>query len=188
LTRESTQDDFLKFLYYTHNTMSAFNPSPPNCSVELTVNETPVVFKVQPRLLLVELLRENLSLTGTHVGCDSTQCGACTVELDGKPVKSCTVLAVQADGTNIRTVEGLSNQGELDDLQEAFSRNHALQCGFCTPGMLMAGHEILRSNPSPCELEVRHALHGNLCRCTGYQGIVEAILETAKARLEGRTK
>ncbi len=149
----------------------------------MTVNGRPEEVEVEPRLLLVHLLRDHLGLTGTNVGCDSTSCGACTVLLDGQSVKSCTVLAVQADGAEVTTIEGLSGTaGGLHPLQAAFQRHHALQCGYCTPGMVMAAASLLAEHPSPTEEEVRRGLEGNLCRCTGYQGIVDAILEVARAR------
>ncbi|HLH68266.1 MAG TPA: (2Fe-2S)-binding protein [Candidatus Dormibacteraeota bacterium] len=151
--------------------------------IALTVNGRPEEVEVEPRLLLVHLLRDHLGLTGTNVGCDSTSCGACTVLLDGQSVKSCTVLAVQADGAEVTTIEGLSGTaGGLHPLQAAFQRHHALQCGYCTPGMVMAAASLLAEHPSPTEEEVRRGLEGNLCRCTGYQGIVDAILEVARAR------
>jgi carbon-monoxide dehydrogenase small subunit len=137
---------------------------------------------VEPRLLLVHALREHLGLTGTHVGCDTSNCGACTVHLDGKAVKSCTVLAVQADGASVTTIEGMARDGELHPLQEAFWNDHALQCGYCTPGMIMAAAGLLAENPNPSEEEVRHALEGNLCRCTGYQNIVKAVLDAARGK------
>jgi carbon-monoxide dehydrogenase small subunit len=137
--------------------------------------------EVEPRLLLVHLLREKLGLTGTHVGCDTSSCGACTVHLDGVAVKSCTVLAVQADGAEVRTIEGMADGDTLHPLQEAFWNKHGVQCGFCTPGMIMAAADLLARNPNPSEEEVRHGLDGNLCRCTGYQNIVQAILEAAEA-------
>ena len=150
--------------------------------VSLTVNGVREEADVEPRLLLVHLLRDRLGLTGTNVGCDTTSCGACTVLLDGESVKSCTVLAVQAEGAEVTTVEGLSSAGgELNPLQAAFQRHHALQCGYCTPGMLVAATSLLRENPSPSEEEVRHGLEGNLCRCTGYQGIVDAVLDVASS-------
>jgi carbon-monoxide dehydrogenase small subunit len=132
--------------------------------------------------LLVHALREQLGLTGTHVGCDTSNCGACTVHLDGKAVKSCTVLAVQADGASVTTIEGMAQDGELHPLQEAFWNDHALQCGYCTPGMIMAAAGLLAENPNPSEEEVRHALEGNLCRCTGYQNIVKAVLDAARGK------
>jgi carbon-monoxide dehydrogenase small subunit len=131
--------------------------------------------QVDSRLLLVHLLRENLRLTGTHIGCDTTHCGACTVLLDGEPVKSCTVLAVQADGAQITTVEGLEQNGKLHPIQEGFWEKHGLQCGFCTPGMMMTGCALLARNKQPNEVEIREAISGNLCRCTGYVNIVKAI-------------
>jgi carbon-monoxide dehydrogenase small subunit len=152
--------------------------------ISITVNGSPHEATVEPRTLLVSFLRERLGLTGTNVGCDTSSCGACTVLLDGESVKSCTVLAVQADGRRVTTIEGVADpDGTLDPLQESFRRRHALQCGFCTPGMVMAAMSYLRENPTPTEEEVRQALEGNLCRCTGYQGIVDAILDAA-ARAE----
>src|ERR671921_761607 len=145
--------------------------------ISLIVNGNPVNANVDPRTLLVQFLRENLRLTGTHVGCDTSQCGACVVHLDGKAVKSCTTLAVMADGHEVRTIEGLAPDGApLHPMQEAFREHHGLQCGFCTPGMVMMGVDIARRLPDADEKTVRHQLHGNLCRCTGYQGIVEAIM------------
>ena len=143
--------------------------------IALTVNGVREEAEVEPRLLLVHLLRDHLGLTGTNVGCDSTSCGACTVLLDGESVKSCTVLGVQADGHRITTIEGLAENGALHPLQESFRTHHALQCGYCTPGMVMAAVSLLAENPRPSEAEIRHALEGNLCRCTGYQNIVRAI-------------
>jgi carbon-monoxide dehydrogenase small subunit len=145
----------------------------------MTVNGREETADVEPRLLLVHYLREGLGLTGTNVGCDSTSCGACTVLLDGESVKSCTLLAVQADGGDVTTIEGLSADDGLNPLQLAFQKHHGLQCGYCTPGMVMAATSLLREHPHPTEEEVRHGLEGNLCRCTGYQGIVDAVLETA---------
>ncbi len=134
----------------------------------------------EPRRLLVQVLREDLDLTGTHVGCDTSQCGACTVHVDGKAVKSCTMLAVQAAGSTITTIEGLASDGELHPLQQAFWAEHGLQCGFCTPGMIMTAADLLAQNPNPSEGEIRHALEGNFCRCTGYQNIVKAIKSAAE--------
>jgi len=131
--------------------------------------------EVEPRLLLVHFLREVLGLTGTHIGCDTTHCGACTVLLDGRPVKSCTVLAVQADGREVTTVEGLERDGKLHPIQEGFWQEHGLQCGYCTPGMLMTGYALLQANPDPSEAEIRQAISGNLCRCTGYVNIIKAV-------------
>jgi carbon-monoxide dehydrogenase small subunit len=150
--------------------------------VRLNVNGAEHSLEVEPRLLLVHALRDHLGLTGTHVGCDTSNCGACTVHLDGKAVKSCTVLAVQADDASITTIEGMAQNGELHPLQEAFWNDHALQCGYCTPGMIMAAAGLLAENPNPNEEEVRHALEGNLCRCTGYQNIVKAVLDAAKTK------
>ena len=148
--------------------------------VRLTVNGQRHEAEVEPRLLLVHLLRDNLGLTGTHVGCDTTNCGACTVHLDGEAVKSCTVLAVQADGAEVKTIEGMADGDKLHPLQEAFWNDHGLQCGYCTPGMIMAAADLLQRNPDPTEEDVRHGLEGNLCRCTGYHNIVKAVLDAAK--------
>jgi aerobic carbon-monoxide dehydrogenase small subunit len=148
-------------------------------SVGITVNGERHESEVEPRLLLVHYLRDVLGLTGTHVGCDTSNCGACTVHLDGQAVKSCTVLAVQADGAEVRTIEGLASDGDLHPLQQAFWEEHGLQCGYCTPGMIMAAADLLERNPSPSEEEVRHALEGNLCRCTGYHNIVKAVMSAA---------
>jgi carbon-monoxide dehydrogenase small subunit len=149
-------------------------------TIALTVNGTDVEADVEPRLLLVQFLRDRLGLTGTHIGCDTSNCGACTVHVDGEAVKSCTVLAVQADGTAVTTIEGLAQDGELHPLQQAFHEEHALQCGYCTPGMIMSAAYLLEQNPHPSEQEVRLGLEGNLCRCTGYQNIVNAVLAAAK--------
>jgi aerobic carbon-monoxide dehydrogenase small subunit len=143
--------------------------------VSLTVNGTTHTLEVEPRTLLCDLLREDLNLTGTHVGCDTSQCGACTVHLDGRAVKSCTVLAVQCDGKAVTTIEGIGRPGALHPIQEAFWEKHGLQCGFCTPGMIMVAADLLASNPEPTDEQIRHAIDGNLCRCTGYQNIVAAI-------------
>jgi carbon-monoxide dehydrogenase small subunit len=150
-------------------------------AVQMTVNGQPHEAAVEPRVLLVHYLRDRLGLTGTHVGCDTTNCGACTVHLNGEAVKSCTVLAVQADGAEVTTIEGMATDGELHPLQEAFWEKHGLQCGYCTPGMIMAAADLLARNPDPSEEEVRHGLEGNLCRCTGYHNIVQAVLEAARA-------
>ena len=151
--------------------------------VSLTVNGQSHEVEVEPRLLLVHLLRDNLGLTGTHVGCDTTNCGACTVHLNGEAVKSCTVLAVQADGSSVTTIEGLANGSVLHPMQAAFWEKHGLQCGYCTPGMIMAAADLLQRNPNPTEEEVRHGLEGNLCRCTGYHNIVKAVMSAAKAEV-----
>ncbi|ALV31644.1 MULTISPECIES: (2Fe-2S)-binding protein [Streptomyces] len=143
--------------------------------ISVKVDGTTYEDDVEPRLLLVHYLRDRLGLTGTPIGCDTSNCGACTVELDGVSVKSCSVLAVQADGSEVTTVEGLAHDGELTALQRAFHDKHALQCGYCTPGMLMAARDLLREHPHPTTDEIRHALEGNLCRCTGYQNIVRAV-------------
>jgi carbon-monoxide dehydrogenase small subunit len=151
--------------------------------VRLRVNGVEHELEAEPRLLLVHALRDELGLTGTHVGCDTTNCGACTVHLDGKPVKSCTVLAVQAEDVDITTIEGMAgSNGELHPIQEAFWNDHGLQCGYCTPGMIMAAAGLLAENPNPTEDEVRHGLEGNLCRCTGYHNIVKAVLDAAKVK------
>jgi carbon-monoxide dehydrogenase small subunit len=149
-------------------------------SVHVSVNGEAREAEVDPRLLLVHLLRDELGLTGTHVGCDTTNCGACTVHLNGESVKSCTVLAVQADGAEVTTIEGMAGPDGLHPLQEAFREKHGLQCGFCTPGMIMAAADLLNRNPNPTEEEVRHGLEGNLCRCTGYHNIVQAVLTAAE--------
>ena len=149
--------------------------------VEIKVNGRVRKADVDPRLLLVHFLRENLSLTGTNVGCDTSQCGACTVLLDGMAVKSCTVLAVQASGGEVTTIEGLAQNGKLHPLQQAFWDNHGLQCGFCTSGMIMTAADLLKNNPHPSEDEVRHGLEGNICRCTGYHNIVKAVQAGAQA-------
>jgi aerobic carbon-monoxide dehydrogenase small subunit len=143
--------------------------------IEVTVNGVKHEAVVEPRMLLVYFLREHLGLTGTHVGCDTSQCGACTIQLNGRAVKSCTILAVQANGAEITTVEGLARDGALHPVQEGFREKHGLQCGYCTPGMIMTGVSLLETNPNPTEEEIRHALEGNLCRCTGYINIVESI-------------
>jgi len=143
--------------------------------ITVTINGEPRTHSVEARLLLVHFIREQLGLTGTHIGCDTTSCGACTVSVDGEAVKSCTVFAVQADGARIATVEGLAAGGALHPLQEGFWEKHGLQCGFCTPGMLMTAHALLAKNPRPSESDIRHGISGNLCRCTGYNKIVEAI-------------
>lgn len=148
--------------------------------VEVVVNGDRYQREVEPRLLLVELLREELGLTGTHVGCDTSYCGACTVLMEGRPVKSCTVLAIQADGSTIETVEGLERNGELHPLQESFSEHHGLQCGYCTPGMLMSCKSLLDENPAPTREEIRKAISGNVCRCTGYQNIFIAVADAAQ--------
>ena len=153
--------------------------------VALVVNGVSRTVEVEPRRLLVQLLREDLGLTGTHVGCDTSQCGACTVLLDGQAVKSCTMLAVQADGSAVTTVEGLASAGALHPLQQAFWEKHGLQCGFCTPGMLMAAADLLARDADPSDATIRHAIEGNICRCTGYQNIVAAIREAAASMRDG---
>jgi aerobic carbon-monoxide dehydrogenase small subunit len=153
--------------------------------VSMTVNGAPQEHDVEPRLLLVHYLREVVGLTGTNVGCDTSSCGACTVLVGGESVKSCTMLAVQADGAAITTIEGLAQDGQLHPMQQAFQENHALQCGYCTPGMVMAAVSLLEEYPNPTESEVREGLEGNLCRCTGYHNIVKAILAAASAPTAG---
>ncbi len=148
--------------------------------ISVTVNGSQHTDEVEPRLLLVHYLRDVLNLTGTHIGCDTSQCGACTVSMNGKAVKSCTVLAVQADGAEITTIEGLARDGELHPIQEGFWEKHGLQCGFCTPGMMMTAYDLLQRNPNPSEAEIRDGIEGNLCRCTGYQNIVKAIQYAAE--------
>jgi aerobic carbon-monoxide dehydrogenase small subunit len=148
--------------------------------VRMTVNGEPRSADAEARTLLVYFLRETLGLTGTNVGCDTSSCGSCTVLLDGESVKSCTLLALQADGREVTTIEGLAPDGRFHPMQEAFHRNHGLQCGFCTPGMVLAAVSYLRENPDPTEAEVREALEGNLCRCTGYHNIVKAVLDAAR--------
>jgi carbon-monoxide dehydrogenase small subunit len=149
-------------------------------SIALTVNGSRIEREVESRTLLVYFLREELGLTGTHIGCDTSSCGACTLHIDGEAVKSCTVLAVQADGASVLTIEGLGAGGALHPMQQAFHEQHALQCGFCTPGMIMASIDLLNENPEPTDDEIRHGLEGNLCRCTGYQTIVKAVRQAAR--------
>ena len=153
--------------------------------IQLTVNGTTRDLEVEPRRLLVQALREDLDLTGTHVGCDTSQCGACTVHLDGRAVKSCTVLAVQADGASVTTIEGMAPDDGLHPLQTAFWEKHGLQCGFCTPGLIMTAVDLLEHNPDPTDDEIRHAIEGNFCRCTGYQNIVAAIRHAAETIRSG---
>ena len=148
-------------------------------TLNLTVNGTAVSLNVDPRTLLAQALREQLQLTGTHVGCDTAQCGACTVRINGRAVKSCSILALQAEGAEIQTIEGLSTDGAMHPVQEAFRECHGLQCGFCTPGMVMASVQLLQDNPQPSEAQIREALEGNICRCTGYHNIVRAVQSAA---------
>lgn len=150
-------------------------------AVSMTVNDKQVSAEVEPRTLLVDFLRKSLGLTGTHVGCDTSQCGACVVHVDGKSVKSCTMLAMQAQGSKVRTIEGLASNGKLHPMQAAFKEHHGLQCGFCTPGMIMSALDLVQRNPNPSEEDIRHWLEGNLCRCTGYQNIVKAVKAGAKS-------
>jgi carbon-monoxide dehydrogenase small subunit len=154
-------------------------------NVSMTVNGKAMSAQVEERTLLVQLLRENFRLTGTHVGCDTSQCGACVVHVDGKSVKACTLLAVQADGSDVKTIEGVANNGDLHPMQEAFRENHGLQCGFCTPGMVMSALDLVATNADPSEREVREWLEGNLCRCTGYHNIVKSIIAGAKSMRDG---
>ena len=153
-------------------------------TIKLKINGQEREASAEPRLLLVHFIRESLGLTGTHIGCDTSNCGACTVLLDDKSVKSCTILAVQANGKSVTTIEGVSTEGELNPLQEGFKENHGLHCGFCTPGMIMRATELLKENPNPTEDEIRWGISGNLCRCTGYNNIVKAILY-ASAKMRG---
>ncbi len=153
-------------------------------TITVTVNGQSHTSDVEPRTLLVHYLREHLNLTGTHIGCDTSQCGACVVLVDGVSVKSCTMLAVQADGAHVLTIEGLAQNGQLHPLQEGFWECHGLQCGYCTPGMIMAAYDLLQQNPNPTDEEVRHGLEGNLCRCTGYHNIVRAV-QYAAAKMRG---
>ena len=153
-----------------------------NVSISVTVNGRRYREEVEPRLLLADFLREVLGLTGTHVGCDTSGCGACTIIVNDKAVKSCTLLAVQADGANVTTIEGLADNGELHPLQQGFHEEHGLQCGFCTPGMIMAAWQLLERNPAPSDAEIRHALEGNFCRCTGYENIVRSVRRAAGAQ------
>ena len=155
--------------------------------INVTVNGEAHSAEVEPRLLLVHFIRETLGLTGTHIGCDTTHCGACTVHLDGRPVKSCTVFAVQANGRTVNTVEGLEQDGALHPIQEAFTEEHGLQCGFCTPGMMMTGVAFLQDNPDPSDDEIRTAISGNLCRCTGYVNIVKSY-QSAAEKLRARSE
>lgn len=150
-------------------------------NVSCVLNGEAVSAEVEPRTLLVEMIRENLGRTGTHVGCDTSQCGACVVHVNGKSLKSCTMLAVQAEGADVRTIEGVASGGELHPMQEAFREHHGLQCGFCTPGMIMSSLDLVSRNPDPSDKEIREWLEGNLCRCTGYQNIVRSIKAGAKA-------
>ena len=154
--------------------------------VSITVNGVKQTADVEPRLLLVHFLRDTLGLTGTNVGCDTSQCGSCTVIIDGKAVKSCTVLAVQADGSSVTTIEGLATNDRLHPVQQAFWDKHGLQCGFCSPGMILTTCDLLQRNPNPSESDVRHAIEGNLCRCTGYQNIVASVREAAAKMKEVR--
>ena len=150
-------------------------------TISVTVNGQSHTRDVEPRMLLVDFIRESLGLTGTNIACDTSQCGACTIHMDGMSVKSCTVLAVQADGSDITTIEGLANGEQLHAMQQAFWDQHGLQCGFCTPGMIMAASKLVQNNPNISEAEIRHGLEGNICRCTGYQNIVNAVAQAAKA-------
>ena len=149
--------------------------------ITLTINGKSITKSVEPRTLLVQFIRDHLRLTGTHVGCDTSSCGTCTVLMDGKALKSCTMLAVQADGREVTTIEGMASGGELHPLQQAFHEEHGLQCGFCTPGMIMMAADLLKNNPDPSEQEIKEALEGNFCRCTGYHNIVRSIQHAAKS-------
>ncbi len=167
--------------------MATAVPMATRIPVRITVNGTEYAAEVEPRLLLVHFLRDNLGLTGTHVGCDTSQCGACVVHLNGESVKSCTVLAVQADGAEVLTIEGLAQDGQFHPVQEGFWEMHGLQCGYCTPGMIMSSVSLLKHNPNPTEDEIRHGLEGNLCRCTGYQNIVKSV-QYAATMMAGATE
>ncbi len=158
-----------------------------NVTISTTVNGQKHTHEIEARTLLVHYLRETLGLTGTHVGCDTSGCGACTILLDGKALKSCTMLAAQADGCEITTIEGMAQNGELHPLQEGFHQEHGLQCGFCTPGMIMMASDLLANNPNPTEAEIRHALEGNFCRCTGYHNIIKSIQYAAKKMQQATT-
>lgn len=147
--------------------------------VSMSVNGNTCEYDVEPRTLLVQHLRENIGLTGTHVGCDTSSCGACTIVVNGETVKSCTLLAVQCEGAEIKTIEGLAKNGNLHPIQESFKEHHGLQCGFCTPGMVMSSWQLLERNPNPTEKEIRHSIEGNFCRCTGYHNIVKAVQDAA---------
>jgi len=160
---------------------------PTTVTVRVRVNGSARQAEVEPRLLLVHFIRETLGLTGTHIGCDTSHCGACTVILDGNPIKSCTIFAVQADGRQVMTVEGLEQNGKLHPIQEGFTQEHGLQCGFCTPGMMLTGYAFLERNPNPLEEEIRRAISGNLCRCTGYVNIVKAFQYAAAKLRQGGT-
>src|SRR3954469_15602676 len=165
--------------------MASTSTAPAKLAISVTVNGRTHTAEVEPRLLLVHFLRETLGLTGTHVGCDTSNCGACTVHVDGESVKSCTLLAVQADGSEVLTIEGMADGTELHPLQEGFYAEHGLQCGYCTPGMIMAAADLLERNPDPSESEIRHGLAGNLCRCTGYHNIVKAVQHAAQLKQAG---
>lgn len=162
--------------------MATTTMAPGRVAVRMKVNGVDYAAEVEPRLLLVNFLRDNLGLTGTHIGCDTSQCGACVIHLDGQPVKSCTLLTVQADGAELTTIEGLAKDGQYDPVQMGFWEMHGLQCGYCTPGMIMTSVEFLDRVPNPTEEQIRHALEGNLCRCTGYQNIVKAVQYAAQQR------
>ena len=167
------------------NTIDAMDKAIEPVSIDVTINGQRYQREVEPRMLLVQLIRDELRLTGTHIGCDTTYCGACTILLNGDPVKSCTVLAVQADQGEVLTVEGLAQNEELHPLQKAFSEHHGLQCGYCTPGMLMSSYALLANNPAPSRQEIRKGIAGNLCRCTGYHNILNAV-EAAAEEMRGK--
>jgi aerobic carbon-monoxide dehydrogenase small subunit len=167
-------------------TKTSASSAPALSAIELDVNGTRQSVTVEPRVLLVHLLRDNLGLTGTHIGCDTSSCGACTVLLDGKSVKSCTVLAVQADGRSVTTIEGIGSAQELHPMQEAFWAEHGLQCGYCTTGMIMTAVDLIQRNPDPTDEQIRAGLGGNICRCTGYHNIVRAVKAAAKAGRNGK--
>jgi carbon-monoxide dehydrogenase small subunit len=166
-------------LFHRPNKTYQFSSEEQMMKVSMTVNGNAYEHDVEPRTLLVQHLREDMGLTGTHVGCDTSSCGACTIIVNGETVKSCTLLAVQCDGAEIKTIEGMSTNGELHPIQESFREKHGLQCGFCTPGMVMSSWQLLERNPKPSEHEIRHAIEGNFCRCTGYHNIVKAVQDAA---------
>ncbi len=165
--------------------MATTMTAPARVAVRMKVNGVEYAAEVEPRLLLVSFLRDNLGLTGTHVGCDTSQCGACVIHFNGEPVKSCTLLTVQADGAELTTIEGIAKNGQYDEVQMGFWEEHGLQCGYCTPGMIMTAVDLLANNPSPSEEEIRKGIEGNLCRCTGYQNIVKAIQYAANKMQSG---
>lgn len=178
---DDDNDDVLDWRLRQGSTNNRSKGAMMSVTVSFTLNGESVQADVEPRTLLVEMLRERLAQTGTHVGCDTSQCGACVIHVDGRSVKSCTMLAVQAEGAEVVSIEGLARDGHLHPMQEAFREHHGLQCGFCTPGMIMSALDLVATNPTPDDAEIRHWLEGNLCRCTGYQNIVRAVRAGAEA-------